>query len=339
MLKLKEEKMLNKMLENEDVGQRRVTDLYEEGIIKLGDEIPYIHSEGTYLSPTERNGCYDQTFSTKGVEMKWQAIGIEEFSGERCLKLIAKKPVFQLNLRGAKGYVNGVEELHKISQLFVTEKISQGARSITIEDVNQLLDIEVDEKQRKIYQIGYSNDINTSSNFLQLCKPITRYFTPESFLENKHATSQVIHTAYTYNRNSIIGKEKEKEIIFLKNGSYWLASHEVNMDCFDFIANFGLGSVAYGKASRGSRLFSSQGYCYSDSFYVRPILYMKPNVTLNILLREIYENDKEKIQRELEDKRLEIGQMEKELKEKMQELRRMEKKEEKIIKKLEELSK
>ena len=72
MLKLKGgKKMLNEIMQNGELRKRKLTDLYEEGIIGLGDEIPYKHSEETYLSP----------------------------KGEKCLKLIAQQPVFKLNLR------------------------------------------------------------------------------------------------------------------------------------------------------------------------------------------------------------------------------------------------
>ena len=100
MLKLKGgKKMLNEIMQNGELRKRKLTDLYEEGIIGLGDEIPYKHSEETYLSPKGRNGHDDQSFSTKNVEMKWQAIGVEKIEGEKCLKLIAQQPVFKLNLR------------------------------------------------------------------------------------------------------------------------------------------------------------------------------------------------------------------------------------------------
>ena len=68
--------MLNEIRQNEELRNRRLVDLYEEGILKLGDEVPYIHREETYVSLKEKNGFGNQEFSTKGLDMEWQAIGV-----------------------------------------------------------------------------------------------------------------------------------------------------------------------------------------------------------------------------------------------------------------------
>ena len=322
--------MLNEIMERKELRNRRLVDLFEEEVIKIGDEIPYRHSEKTYLSPKEKNGYCDQTFSTttKGIEVKWQAIGVEQFSGERCLKLIAKDPVFELKIAGAKGYLYGVEELNKISQLFVAEKIAQGGRSITIEDVNQLLDVEVDKNERRVYQKGYSSDdINTRKSFLKLCRPIGKYYNPESFLEKKYATNEIVYTAYEYRKSSIKGKEKEKEIVFSQKYDYWLASRGVNMPFDDINATFCLASVTFYEVAWRYSVFSSfvgigiGNEKYQSRFYMRPIIYLKSNVTSNTFLRDFHEREKEKIQKELKDKQQEIRKREKEL----QEIKKVEK--------------
>ena len=111
--------MLNKIMQNERLRERRLVDLYEEGILELGDEVPYIHEEKSYVSLKEKNGYRDKVFFTKGLEMKWQAIGVERIDGEKSLKLIAKEPVFDFNLQGANGCVYGIDELHNICSLFL----------------------------------------------------------------------------------------------------------------------------------------------------------------------------------------------------------------------------
>lgn len=111
--------MLNEIMKNEELRERRLVDLYEEGILELGDEVPYTHREETYVSLKEKNGDRGQVFFTKGLEMKWQAIGVERIDGEKSLKLIAKEPVFDFTLQGAEGYMYGIDELHNICNLFV----------------------------------------------------------------------------------------------------------------------------------------------------------------------------------------------------------------------------
>ena len=111
--------MLNEIMKSEELRERRLVDLYEEGILELGDEVPYTHREESYVSLEEKNGYRDQEFSTRNLDMKWQAIGVETIDGNKCLKLIAKEPVFNVTLRGARGCVYGIDEMHRICSLFV----------------------------------------------------------------------------------------------------------------------------------------------------------------------------------------------------------------------------
>lgn len=292
MLNLKGgEKMLNEIMQNEELRKRKLTDLYAEGIIGLGDEIPYKHSEETYLSPKERNGHDDQSFSTKDVEMKWQAIGVEEIEGEKCLKLIAKRPIFKFQLRGARGYIYGIEELHRIAQLFATGRGVSKGRSITVEDVNQLLGVVVYENQKKVcHRNDISLNLEVREGFLTICPYLSeyRFYTPESFLKNEFADSGVIsNTAYTYDYRQIKEKEEEKKIVFVDNIFYWLASSGVVV-CntgYPKFADFGIGAVIYDIVRKGGVLFGINGKENSrDCLAVRPVLYLNSNVTLNVLL-------------------------------------------------------
>lgn len=152
-----------------------------------------------------------------------------------------------------------------------------------------------------------------------------KQYTPESFLVNKYA-KVIIHTAYSYCKNSIKGKEKEKKILFLKDG-YWLASPGVRVDSDDGYAGFGPGAVDDGRAGSGDGLFYSDGYWYAGRLAVRPVLYLNSNVTLNVLLKESCKKDKDALQtlfRQLEEKR--------------QERQRIYEEEEKIIRQIKELT-
>ena len=284
--------MLNEIMQNERLRNRKLTDLYEKGLIELGDEIPYKHSEESYLSPKERNGYDDQSFSTKDVEMKWQAIGVEK----KCLKLLAKRPVLKLCLQGARGCVYGMEELNAISRLFATGIGALEGKSITIEDVNQLLDVIVDEKEKRVYQIGRVANINATekNNFLRAYILRSPCDTPGHYwLKDYNAYLDeytVIQTEYSYYKYFIIGKKKEKKILFSKN-KYWLASPGVYVNSIREMAFFGLGAVSYGRAGNGYSLFDSHGFWCARRLAVRPVLYLKPHVTLNVLLENRCKND------------------------------------------------
>ena len=296
--------MLNEIMQNEELRNRRLVDLYEEGILELGDEVPYAHREESYVSLGEKNGFGNQEFSTKGLDMKWQAIGVENIDGNKCLKLIAKDPVFsEFVLKGARGCVYGVNEMHRICSLFATGDGALKGRSITIEDVNQLLEVVVDKKRRIVYQKGYKENIcHLNDAFL---KEMFFYniHTPESYLQRDETRTRkkITGTYYRYYINSIIGKEKEKNIV-CRNTSYFLASLGTAVITALACASFGPGCVYYyGVVAASTGLFNSNGLLYSfgncdvdaSRFAVRPILYLKSRETFSSLLeRKDYKSNK-----------------------------------------------
>ena len=276
--------MLNKIMQSEELRNRRLVDLYEEGILELRDYVPYTHREESYVSLKEKNGSKDQEFSTKGLDMKWQAIGVESIDGKKCLKLIAKEPVFDFELKGAEGCVYGIDELHNICSLFATGVGTLQGRSITIEDVNQLLEVVVDKKQRIVYQKGYERNINKKDDFLKEYNFAKWFYTPESYIKGNYVKEKIIKTSYRYYSYSIIGKEDKNDIVF-KDIHYWLASSGVNVCAKYGYADFGPDLVHEGIADVGGLgLFDSNGVCDVARFAVRPILYLKSNETINGLL-------------------------------------------------------
>ena len=317
--------MLNAIRQCKELRNRRLVDLYEEGILELGDEVPYTHREETYVSLKEKNGFGNQEFSTKALDMEWQAIGVETIDGNKCLKLIAKYPVFsEFTIKGARGYVYGIDEMHKICSLFATGDGALKGRSITIEDINQLLDVVVDEEQGIVYQKGYEKDINGNKDFLQKYLLDEAFYTPESYLKGEKVRKEIIETYYWYKIGSIIGKEKEKNIVQRSVG-YFLASPGVSV--VSDSAYFGPGAVVYGLVASGRyALFRSDGYEGNHHLAVCPILYLKSNETFNSLLGR-----RENISG------LSIENLLKQLEVKRQERQKIEKEEEKIIKQLEEI--
>lgn len=326
--------MLNEIVQSEKLRERRLVDLYEKGILELGDEVPYTHREESYVSLEGKNGYKDQRFFTRGLEMKWQTIGVENIDGNKCLKLISKEPVFNFTLQGAEGCVYGIDEMHRICSVFATGAGALKGRSITIEDVNQLLDVVVDEKRRIIYQREFEVNLNENTDFLREYLFNKEFYTPESYLKGENVRKKIIETYYRYYIYSIIiGKEKEKNIID-RNISYFLASPGVYTG--DGYACFGPGAVINGNAYSGSyNLFYSYGYECINNLAVRPILYLKSNVTFSSLLsgkKDKTSNIRDPFLDKNEVTRLEVKNLLKHLEEKRQE-------EEEIIRQIKELIK
>ncbi len=125
--------------------------------VKIGDYVNYSPTEGTtektYLSPKDKNGYGDQTFSSN-YGGTWQVLGVDE---EGCLMLISSDIIKTTSngyfyLKGQNGYVNGVKELKNISAIYGKGKYAKSARSVNVDDVNKITGY-VDN----VYNAGTSN--------------------------------------------------------------------------------------------------------------------------------------------------------------------------------------
>ena len=101
----------------------------------------------------------------------------------------------------------GTDEMHKICSLFATGDGVLRGRSITIEDVNQLLDVVVDEKERKIYQKGHIVDIN-GNDYYFLKKHLfdKEFYTPESYLKGEKLGKEIVEKIGNAKTIKLIGK-------------------------------------------------------------------------------------------------------------------------------------
>ena len=120
--------------------------------IKVGDYVDYDPTLGantgdlTYTSTTDKTGeSSDQEFNVatyKSAGYGWRVLGVkngkirlisEEFIGPGTYTDSSRT---YYNLKGQKGYINGIEELNKISGIFGHGKGAEKATSITVEDIN-----------------------------------------------------------------------------------------------------------------------------------------------------------------------------------------------------------
>ena len=122
--------------------------------MKVGDYVNYDPTLGTnasdltYSSPSSKTGAdSNQDFNAatyKSAGYGWRILGVsngkirlisEEFIGAGTYTDSNRT---KYTLKGQKGYINGIEELNKISGIFGHGKGAEKATSITVEDINEI---------------------------------------------------------------------------------------------------------------------------------------------------------------------------------------------------------
>lgn len=183
--------------------------------------------------------------------------------------------MYNFRLYGKSGFVNLIEELDAIAQILQGtaedgRKIL-ASRSINIEDVNEILGVVVDYKNKRIYQKNKpSKDINELANFglRREILPLEAKTIDSEFIKG----NQLKFTAYYYRTRDLKISEKRKEIVKL-NVEYHLASRSVVVKSGS--AYFCEGGVLDGEVRMDGILFISVGYELNGDLAVRPVFYLK----------------------------------------------------------------
>lgn len=262
---------------NKTLGQ-----LYEEGVIKIGTRIYIEVPKGRkYVSKEERNGYRNQTFTSLDIESEgkyfWK-IALEPKNNEM---FVIGKPFGNLILKGAEGYVYGIEELNNIcNKMFTTDYLK--ARSINVDDVNKVLEVEIIDNKIVQKEISYK-DISLTNRLGFKYQYGKSEYSPESYLRGEYekAGKKIEYNYYIYEKQSVKEKEKEKDIIFGKRG-FWLASPGVGG--ISSFAYFGPVAVYDGGVSSGDYgLFRSDGLWGAYGLAVRPVGILKSDIPLKDL--------------------------------------------------------
>lgn len=123
-------------------------------VLKIGDYVAYNHTKNSigelisenYTSYSEANAkeslnegrtngsTANCNFSLSGYTGGWRVLGIEDGK----LRLISENSVGNLSLRGAKGYIYGIDELNAICTIYGNGKGAESSKSVTVEDINEL---------------------------------------------------------------------------------------------------------------------------------------------------------------------------------------------------------
>lgn len=282
---------------------------FEEGNIKVGDYLnynDYVDKSKTYTTVTSENGWGDQKYiATK--ETYWQVLGLDE-TGKK-LMLISQSPIKKemktsgttekwekspyLVLKGAKGYINSKKVLNNISGIYSTNLGT--AQSITAEEINRLIGVTVDYKNKKVYA---NSNPNTNLDILQVLGNQYTYktgdYTPQGYVNNKtkatEGTKTSPATAYIYEWSGLKIDATLQNMLFDKTTkadknakSYWLASPSVGADSNG--AFFDPGSVVNGKVQVAGTLFFSYDAWCANCYAVRPIVYLNSNITIEDLYK------------------------------------------------------
>ena len=282
--------------------------------VKIGDYVNYSSTEGTtettYLSPKDKNGYGDQTFSSNYTG-KWQVLGVDE---EGCLMLISSDIIKTTSneyfyIQGQNGYVNGITELNKISAIYGKGKYAKSARSVNVDDVNKITGY-VDN----VYNAGTSNvdqtgnqvkyTLNTDGyiHYEETKYPTTdttstrtsfTYWTGSEWKTLESGKSATLtHNYYYYypqtlsttssSDTTIKNKENSKnayDLLFANTSSvyYWLGSQYVITDVGS--AYFGVRIVDDGCVN-GFSLYDSNGSTDYNYNGVRPAVSLKSTIKL-----------------------------------------------------------
>ena len=309
--------------------------------MKVGDYVDYDATLGanasdlTYSSPSSKTGAdSNQDFNVatyKSAEYGWRILGVSKGK----LRLISGEFVGAGNytngsrtyytLKGQKGYINGIEELNKISAIFGHGKGAEKATSITAEDINEITGYDPAKAKCEEGNFNeYGNKVTyTKEGETRLSSRTTNgkkwsgtqstlnYYdkSNKTFKTLTSGSTQITSTYYYYNPTTLNTKQEKPtqgvdengvyntiyqilfgkyavntdsyEISFVGTGTqprYWLASESANTVTNG--VNWGLRRVNDGKVyNRGIYFSSGTEYSYDD-FGVRPIVYLKSDISL-----------------------------------------------------------
>ena len=292
--------------------------------LKIGKTEVVIYPEGghCYTSLKTKNGHKNQVYDSSNFPEILTAVFIGRKKGKDgkwyekyTLKSIPEE-LKEFYLRGKLGFVNLIEELDAISQI-LQGRAEDGrkilySRSINIEDVNEILGVVVDFKNKIVYQKDNpSKDINREATFgtrrkitlyeAEICSSIDA-----EFLEGNKLKS----TAYRYRIDNLEISEKQKEIVQL-NVAYHLASRSVRLD--SRFEGFCKSFVGIGLITMYDHLFVLNGHEDGSEFAVRPVFYLECDIqekANSLEIKTLIEKKKEKIAKMKENLEQEENELE-----------------------------
>ncbi len=276
--------------------------------LHIGDYINYTPADSSAKTGAlgqEETGYADATQSyTVNSETKWRVLGLNA-TGNQIL-LISEYPIQKdgedpyLILAGPESYINCKSTLDKICGIYANTNVATKARSITIEDINNALGVEVDEENGTMHKVGNTTALPGFYGYFGKFDEVNRYtyktgnYSPEKYMNDKYVTNYTVKTTvegnYYYYPYNIAGTSSENPTLYnlLFEGteensnwarSYWLASPGVYANSSN--ATFGPGNVDGGNVNSYNDLFYSHGNWYAYGYAVRPVVSLRSDVSLS----------------------------------------------------------
>ena len=272
----------------EDSGGESAGDLFDDGTIQPGDYVAYTP---TGLESYVVNGNYSGTGMNQTVtkeELNWRVL---DKTQEGKLRLISATPTeTTVKLQGANGYNNAVYILDELcNTLYKGENAT--AKSLKIEDIQNKMNLSV---------WNYNNAASYGSTFNPSYKQYPLIFAQEmgqtvngrsGSLDLSEQTSAMTGKGtasswtvrYTYWNNSMGASNYVSPVYHelfhtAATGTYWLSSRCVYANSVS--AYFYVRYVTSSSVDAWS-LFLSRGYEDSDTYRVRPVVYLESNVKID----------------------------------------------------------
>ena len=262
--------------------------------LHIGDYVDYKNptSGSKRANAVDTGYGTDQIYEASKNQLNWRVLGKDSATGG--IKLISGRPMKSNNLEtdpylhlyGAKGYINAETVLNDLCSLYTTQYGT--ARSVNINDVNEITGITTDEEIKK-YNKG--PEWWGSKQYGEVYS-FENHYTPQSWLKEKQQTTvSGIVNAYVYIVNlgdeSVVNLSNERayKMLFgnVDEAYYWLASSSVRANlehayfCVDKVYEDLGGLYVY-----SGRLFNSDDGNEGEYYYgVRPVISLKFSITEN----------------------------------------------------------
>ena len=252
--------------------------------IMLGDYVGYMPTVATstesYIYDIETEWETGMSFSTQTGEsaLKWRYMGINE-TGE--VLLIADRATTDaLYLEGATGYLQGPNKINKLcEEIYSSEKGT--ARSITVEDVNRILEANPVGRYLSRIESGYVDNpegLTIGEIISQKGEPeLTSTETPDGKTDiNTYVANYYEYMGTKYKANTT----DEYKLIFQNasgsNIMYWLSSSCVDAVIDGGFVGFHVREVRSGQVS--SSMMFDRGQPYGWYNFVRPVVILNSDV-------------------------------------------------------------
>ena len=211
-----------------------------------------------------------------------------------------------LYLKGSTGYINAESELNNISAIYGKGDYAEGARSITVEDINKLTkytpETDYTEAEGKLYEYGNKMTVKGNGDGTYSWSGASNGYEDGTFSSNHTSNgfsyiennelknipptdtttqANLESTYYYYYADDMLDAGRLSQRIYNKffnteDNYYWLASRSVRVD-----SNFAAFNVSYVRSGYvdANNLFYSLGFEGINYYGVRPVVTLKSGVT------------------------------------------------------------